>query len=87
MRNISLLCSPHLLLDTNSVYIIHFAIFHPYQHKPHYKIQLKIYNKDLKNSVPLEQKTCAKYLGIRMDGLMDLCMHVCIYVRKPGILM
>ena len=41
-----------------------FAIFHPYQNKPDCKIQLKIYNKGLKNSVPLEQKTFVKYLGI-----------------------
>ena len=40
------------------------AIFHAYQHKPDCKIQLKIYNKGLKNSVPLEQKNFVKYLGI-----------------------
>ena len=45
-----------------------FAIFHPYQHKPDCKIQLKIYNND---HVPLEQKTFVKYLGIRMDGSMN----------------
>ena len=45
-----------------------FAIFHPYQHKPDCKIQLKIYNNDLKNSVPLEQKTFVKYLGILIDN-------------------
>ena len=48
-----------------------FPTFHPYQNKPHCKIQLKIHNNDLKNSVPLEQKTFVKYLGIRMDGWMD----------------
>ena len=48
-----------------------FAIFHRYQHKPDCKIQLKINNNDLKNSVPREQKTFVKYLGIRMDGRTD----------------
>ena len=33
-----------------------FVIFHPYQHKPDCTIQLEIYNNDLKESVPLEQK-------------------------------
>ena len=53
-----------------------FAIFHPYQHKPDNKIQLKIYNNDLKNSIPLEQKTFEKYLGI----LIDVCIYVCVCV-------
>ena len=37
-----------------------FAIFRPYQHTPDCKIQLKICNNGLKNSVPLEQKTFVK---------------------------
>ena len=45
-----------------------FAIFHPYQHKPDCTTQWKIYNNNLKNSVPLEQKTFVKYLGILIDN-------------------
>ena len=52
-----------------------FAIFHPYQHKPDNKFQLKIYNNDLKNSIPLGKKTFVKYLGILID---TLCMYVCV---------
>ena len=69
-----------------------FAISHPYQHKPDCKIQLKIYNNDLKNSVPLEQKTFVKDLRIRMDGWTDERtdgrtdgrMYVCMYVMYVG---
>ena len=56
-----------------------FAILHPYQHKTDCKIQLKIYNNDLKNSVPLKQKNFVKYLGIRMDGRTDGRTDVCMY--------
>ena len=71
-----------------------FAIFRPCQHKPDCKIQLKICNNGLKNSVPLEQKTFVKYQGIRMDRWMDrrtdrrtdvrtyVCMYVCVYVCR-----
>ena len=52
-----------------------FAIFHPYQHKPDNKFQLKTYNNDLKNSIPLGKKTFVKYLGILID---TLCMYVCV---------
>ena len=61
------------------------AIFNPYQHKPDCKIQLKIFNNDLKNSVPLEQEIFVKYLGIPMDGRTtdgrtDERTYVCMYV-------
>ena len=47
-------------LDANKLSLntrkCNFVIFHPYQHKPDCTIQLEIYNNDLKESVPLEQK-------------------------------
>ena len=46
-----------------------FVIFHPYEHKPDCTIQLEIYNNEFKKSVPLEQKTFVKYLGILIDNL------------------
>ena len=48
-----------------------FVIFHPYQHKPDCTIQLEIYNNDFKKSVPLEQKTFVKYLGILIDNNLN----------------
>ena len=53
-----------------------FFIFHPYQHKPECTIQLEIYNNDLKESVPLEQKTFVKYLGILIDNNLSWKYHI-----------
>ena len=53
-----------------------FVIFHPYQHKPDCTIQLEIYNNDLKESVPLEQKTFVKYLGILIDNNLSWKYHI-----------
>ena len=53
-----------------------FVIFHPYQHKPHCTIQLEIYNNDLKESAPLEQKTFVKYLGILIDNNLSWKYHI-----------
>ena len=53
-----------------------FVIFHPYQHKPNCTIQLEIYNNDLKESVPLEQKTFVKYLGILIDNNLSWKYHI-----------
>ena len=53
-----------------------FVIFHPYQHKPDCTIQLEIYNNDLKESLPLEQKTFVKYLGILIDNNLSWKYHI-----------
>ena len=53
-----------------------FVIFHPYQHKPDCTIQLEIYNNDLKESVPLEQQTFVKYLGILIDNNLSWKYHI-----------
>ena len=53
-----------------------FVIFHPYQHKPDCTIQLEIYNNDLKESVPLEQKTFVKYLGILIANNLSWKYHI-----------
>ena len=53
-----------------------FVIFHLYQHKPHCTIQLEIYNNDLKEIAPLEQKTFVKYLGILIDNNLSWKYHI-----------
>ena len=53
-----------------------FVIFHPYHLKPDCKIQLEIYNNDLKESLPLEQKTFVKYLGILIDNNLSWKYHI-----------
>ena len=66
-------------LDTNCLLTLvnlTFFIFHPYQHKPDCTIQLEIYNNDLKKSVPLEQKTFVKYLGILIDNNLSWKYHI-----------
>ena len=50
--------------------------FHPYQHKPDCTFQLEINNNDLKESVPLEQKTFVKYLGILIDNNLSGKYHI-----------
>ena len=59
-----------------------FVIFHPYQHKPDCTIQLEIYNNDFKKSVPLEQKTFVKYLGILIDNNLSWKNHISSKVSK-----
>ena len=62
-----------LSLNTSKSNVV---IFHPYQHKPDCTIQLEIYNNDLKESVPLEQKTFVKYLGILTDNNLSWKYHI-----------
>ena len=68
------------LLDANKLSLntskSNLVIFHPYQHKPDCTIQLEIYNNDFKRSVPLEQKTFVKYLGILIDNNLSWKYHI-----------
>ena len=45
-----------------------FVIFHPYQHKAYYDVNLKIYDNSLQKSIPLERKNYVKYLGVLIDS-------------------
>ena len=44
-----------------------FVIFHSYEHKAYYDVNLKIYENNLQKSIPLERKNYVNYLGVLID--------------------
>ena len=45
-----------------------FVIFHSYEHKAYYDVNLKIYDNNLQKSIPLERKNYVNYLGVLIDS-------------------
>ena len=52
-----------------------FIIFHPYQKKIDYQVNLRIFDNDSKTFLPLEQKSYVKYLGVLIDSNLSWKYH------------
>ena len=46
----------------------YYVIFHPYQKKPNYQVELKMLDTSTNTYAFLEQKSCVRYLGILIDS-------------------
>ena len=53
-----------------------FLIFHPYQKRLDYDIQLKIYDNQINKLISLERKDYVKYLGVLMDSNLSWKYHI-----------
>jgi hypothetical protein len=53
-----------------------FVIFHPFQHKLDYEVNIKIFDNNSKQLVTLERKTYVKYLGILIDNTLSWKYHI-----------
>ena len=63
----------------------HFVIFHPYQRKLNYLVDLKMFDNDSKTFFSLEHKNCVKYLGILIDSNLvwkNHISHVALKINK-----
>ena len=53
-----------------------FVIFHPYQKRLNYKINLKIRDNKTNTLIPLEEKDYVKYLGVLIDNNLSWRFHI-----------
>ena len=54
----------------------HFVIFHAYQKRPNYEIDLKIFNNESNAFTSLERKNYVKYLGVLIDSNRTWKYHI-----------
>ena len=53
-----------------------YVIFHPYQKKPNYQVDLKMLDTSANTYAFLEQKSCVRYLGILIDSNLSWKDHI-----------
>ena len=53
-----------------------FVVFHPYQRKLNYEINIKIFDNNSAKLVSLERKTYVKYLGLLLDDNLSWKPHI-----------
>ena len=54
----------------------HFVIFHPYQKKINYEVDLKIFDNDSNSFISLERKHYVKYLGLLIESNLTWKYHI-----------
>lgn len=59
-----------------------FVIFHPYQKRLNYEVNLKIFDNRINKFISLERKDYVKYLGVLIDGNLSWKYHICHVASK-----
>lgn len=59
-----------------------YVIFHPYQKKPNYQVDLKMLDTSTNTYAYLERKSCVRYLGVLIDSNLSWKDHINHIVAK-----